>query len=124
MSCPYTSPQNGNVECMIHTTNDVVCSLLFQASLPACYWAERLYTATYILNLLPTKAISTPTPYFALFSTTPSYAHLRVFGCACYPNTSATAPHKLAPVPVGVSSFSTCSIIRSTGVSISAQTTC
>ena len=23
--------------------------------------------------------------------------HLRVFGCACYPNTSATAPHKLAP---------------------------
>jgi hypothetical protein len=36
-------------------------SLLFQA---ARYWAESLYTAIYILNLLPTKAISAPTPTF------------------------------------------------------------
>jgi hypothetical protein len=62
MSCPYTSPWNGKTERMIHTTNDVLRSLLFQASLPARYWAENLYTATYILNILPTKAISTPTP--------------------------------------------------------------
>src|SRR6185312_13928653 len=27
----------------------------------------------------------------------PSYAHLRVFGCLCYPNMTATASHKLAP---------------------------
>jgi len=27
----------------------------------------------------------------------PTYDHLRVFGCKCYPNLSATAPHKLAP---------------------------
>jgi hypothetical protein len=93
MSCPYTSPQNNKAERMIRTTNDVVCSLLFQASLPARYWAESLYTDTYILNLLPTKAISAPKPYFALFSTTPPYTHIQVFGCACYPNTSATTPH-------------------------------
>jgi hypothetical protein len=96
-SRPYTSPQNGKTERMIHTTNDVVRSLLFQTSLPTRYWAESLHAATYILNLLPTKAISAPSPHFALFGTTPSYAHLRVFRCACYPNTSATAPHKLAP---------------------------
>jgi hypothetical protein len=41
--------------------------------------------------------VSHPTPHFALYGTTPSYDHLRVFGCACYPNTSATAPHKLSP---------------------------
>jgi hypothetical protein len=63
---------------MIHTTNDVMRSLMFQASIPAYYWAESLYTTTYILNLLPTKAISAPTPYFALFDTTPSYAHIWV----------------------------------------------
>jgi hypothetical protein len=33
----------------------------------------------------------------ALMSLSPSYEHLRVFGCACYPNIAATAPHKLAP---------------------------
>jgi hypothetical protein len=33
----------------------------------------------------------------ALFGSPPSYEHLRVFGCACYPNTSATTPHKLSP---------------------------
>jgi hypothetical protein len=97
MSCPYIFLQNGTTERMIRTTNVVIRSLLFQDSLPARYWAESLYTATYILNLLPTKAISAPTSYLALFGTTPSYTHLQVFGCACYPITSATAPHKLAP---------------------------
>jgi hypothetical protein len=97
MLCPYTSTQNDKVERMICTTNDVMCFLLFQASIPARYWAESLYAATYFLNLLPTKVIPALTLHFALFNTTPSYAHLRVFRCACYPNTSATAPHKLAP---------------------------
>jgi hypothetical protein len=97
MSCPYTSPQNGRAERMIRTTNDVVRSLLLQASLPTHYWAEALATATYLLNHLPTKAIAHPTPYFALFGIHPSYDHLRVFGCACYPNLASTAPHKLAP---------------------------
>ena len=34
MSCPYTSPQNGKAERMIRTTNDVVRTLLIQASPP------------------------------------------------------------------------------------------
>jgi hypothetical protein len=101
---------------MIHTTNDVMHSLLFQASLPARYWVESLYAATYILNLLPTKAISAPTPHFALFGTIPSYGHLRVLGYAYYPNTSVTTPHKLAPIPVCVSSLGTRLIIRGTDV--------
>ena len=82
---------------MIRTTNDIMCSLLFQASVPPHFWAEALHTATYLLNRLPSKAISAPTPHFALFGTPPSYDHLRVFRCACYPNLSATTPHKLAP---------------------------
>jgi hypothetical protein len=82
---------------MICTTNDVMRSLLFQTFFLARYLVESLHAVTYLLNLLPTKAISAPSPHFALFSTTPSYIHLRVFGCDCYPNTSVTAPHKLAP---------------------------
>jgi hypothetical protein len=34
MYCPYTSPQNGKAERMIRTTNDVMHTLLIQASLP------------------------------------------------------------------------------------------
>jgi hypothetical protein len=56
---------------MIRTTNNVMCSLLFQASLPARYWAESLHAATYLLNILPTKAISAPSPHFTLFGTAP-----------------------------------------------------
>jgi hypothetical protein len=82
---------------MIHTTTNMICCLLFQASLPASYWAEALHIATHLLNHLPSKAVSDPTPYFAPYGTTPSYDHLRVFGCACYPNASATGPHKLSP---------------------------
>jgi hypothetical protein len=82
---------------MIRTTTNMICCLLFQASLPASYWAEALHTATHLLNRLPSTTVSLPTPRFALYGTAPSYDHLRVFGCACYPNTSATASHKLSP---------------------------
>jgi hypothetical protein len=96
MSCPYTSPHNGKVERIIHSINNVIRTLLIQASLPGRYWAEGLHTPTHLLNLLPTKAIQVACLHIALFGSAPSYEHLRVFGCACYPNTAATAPHKLA----------------------------
>jgi hypothetical protein len=61
------------------------------------YCVERLHTATYLLNRLPTTAIQTACPHLDLFGSAPSYEHLHVFGCMCYPNTTATAPHKLSP---------------------------
>ncbi|WVZ93588.1 LOW QUALITY PROTEIN: hypothetical protein U9M48_039556 [Paspalum notatum var. saurae] len=94
MSCPYTSAQNGKAKHMIRTTNDVMRTLLFSSR---SLLAESLHTATYLINCLPSNASPAPTPHHALFGTPPRYDHLRVFGCACYPNTSATAPHKLAP---------------------------
>jgi hypothetical protein len=74
----------------------MICYLLFQVSLPISYWAEALNTATHLLNRLSSKAVSHSTPHFTLYGTTPSYDHLRVFGCDYYPITSVTAPHKLS----------------------------
>jgi hypothetical protein len=91
MSYPYTSSQNSKAECSLRTINNMLCSLLFQASMPARYWVEALHTVTYMLNHLPHKAISASCPYVALYGAAPSYEHLRVFGCVCYPNLS----HKL-----------------------------
>jgi hypothetical protein len=97
MLCPYTSFQNGKAKRIIRSINNVIRTLLIQASLPGRYWAEGLHTATYLLNRLSSKTIQAACPHLALFSSAPSYEHLRVFGCACYPNIATTAPHKLAP---------------------------
>jgi hypothetical protein len=71
-------PRNGRAERIIRTTTDMIYCLLFEASLPAIYWAETMNTATHLLNRLPSKAVSHPTPHFALYGTTPSYDHLNV----------------------------------------------
>jgi hypothetical protein len=97
MSCPYTSPQNGKDERIIRSVNNVIHTLLIQTFLPRRYWGEGLHTATYLLNRLPTTTIQATYPHLALFDSVPSYEHLCVFGCTCYSNTTATAPHKLSP---------------------------
>jgi hypothetical protein len=97
MSCPYTSPHNGKAECILRTINNMLRSPLFQASILARYLVEWLHNATYQLYHLPTKVISTTSPYFTLHGVTPSYEHLRVSGCTCYPNLSAKVAYKLAP---------------------------
>jgi hypothetical protein len=97
MSCPYTSLQNSKAERIIRIINNVIRTLLIQASLPGRYWAEGLHSAVYLLNRLPTKTISAACPHVAVFGSAPSYEYLCVFGCACYPNIAATVPHKLAP---------------------------
>jgi hypothetical protein len=97
MLCPYTSTQNGKAEHIIHLINNVIRTLLIQASLPKRYWAKGLYTTTYLLNCLSTMTIQAICPHLALFGSAPSYEHLHVFGYTCYPNTAATTPHKLSP---------------------------
>jgi histone deacetylase 1/2 len=57
MSCPHTSPQNGHAERIIRSTNNIMCSLMFQASILGSYWVEALHTATYLLNCHPTKTL-------------------------------------------------------------------
>jgi len=49
MLCPYTSSQNGKAERIIRSTNDIIRSLLFQASMSPSYWVEALGVATYLL---------------------------------------------------------------------------
>jgi hypothetical protein len=55
MSCSYTTAQNGKAKRIIRSINNVIRTLLIQASLLERYWAEGLHTTVYLLNRLPTK---------------------------------------------------------------------
>ncbi|KAI3796959.1 hypothetical protein L1987_39646 [Smallanthus sonchifolius] len=94
-SCPHTSSQNGKAERKIRSINNVIRTLLAHAQLPNTYWHHALEMATYILNILPSKNHRYHNPTQLLYNQTPSYDHLRVFGCLCYPILPATTIHKL-----------------------------
>ena len=94
-SCPRTSQQNGKSERMLRTINNLIRTLLFQAKIPPSYWVEALNMAAHLLNILPSTAINNEIPYTKLHNQTPTYEHLRVFGCLCYPHVNVE--HKLQP---------------------------
>ncbi|KAJ9536884.1 hypothetical protein OSB04_029617 [Centaurea solstitialis] len=94
-SCPHTSPQNGKAERKIRTINNIIRTLLAHASLPTSFWHHTLQMATYLLNILPNKKLAFQTPTKILYQKDPSYSHLRVFGCLCYPLLPSTSRNKL-----------------------------
>lgn len=81
---------------MIRTLNNAIRSLLFQAQLAPSYWVEALHVAAHVINIVPSSAISHKTPHSLLFGQTPTYDHLKVFGCLCFPNVNYSNLHKLS----------------------------
>jgi histone deacetylase 1/2 len=75
---------------------EVGLALLADASMPLKFWDEVFLTATYLINILPSKAISFHTPTELLFKETPDYTSLRIFGCACWPNLRPYNTRKLS----------------------------
>jgi hypothetical protein len=60
------------------------------------FWDEAFLTATYLINMLPSKVIHNDTHVHHLLGTQPDYKSLRVFGCACWPNLRPYNQRKLA----------------------------
>lgn len=56
-----------------------------------------LSISSHLINILPTKSLDDLTPHEVLFCVSPTYSHLHIFGCLCYPNVAATAPYMFAP---------------------------
>jgi hypothetical protein len=82
---------------MLRTLNNTIPTLLVHAAMPPSYWVEALSAAVFLLNRRPSLSINNGIPYHLLHHKMPDYSMLRVFGCLCYPNLSATTPHKLSP---------------------------
>jgi histone deacetylase 1/2 len=75
MSCPHTSKQNGKAERTLRSINNIMRTLLFQASMLPSFWVDALHTATHLMNRHPTKTLHLNTPYFALYGAHPTYSH-------------------------------------------------
>ncbi|KAL0375441.1 UNVERIFIED_CONTAM: Retrovirus-related Pol polyprotein from transposon RE1 [Sesamum radiatum] len=69
--------------------------MLQEKHLPKAFWAEAVYTAVYLLNRCPTKAVQNMTPIEAWSGRKPSAKHLRVFGSICYVHIPTEKRHKL-----------------------------
>jgi transposase InsO family protein len=80
----YTPQQNGVSERKNQTVMEMAKSMLHEKKLPKAFWAEAVYTAVYLLNRCPTKAVWNMTPIEAWNGRKPSVTHLKVFGCICY----------------------------------------
>jgi transposase InsO family protein len=117
MSCPYTSSQNGKVKRIIRLVNNVIHTLLIQASLLGRYWAEGFHTAMYLLNRLPKTAIQTACPHLDLFGSVSSYKHPRAT-LTRLSSCHISSPH----VSPGVSSWATLSTTKAIAALISRQT--
>jgi len=77
---PGTPRQNGVSERRNRTLKDMVRSMISNSSLPDSLWGEALKTAVYILNRVPSKAVS-KTPYELWTGKKPSLRHFHVWGC-------------------------------------------
>ncbi|XP_072064284.1 uncharacterized protein [Arachis hypogaea] len=77
---PGTPDQNGVAERRNRTLLDMVRSMLSNSNLPLSLWSEALKTAAYILNRVPTNAVS-KTPFELWKGWKPSLNHIRIWGC-------------------------------------------
>ena len=84
LSAPYSPAQNGVAERFNRTLMESARTMMAQAELPECYWAEAVATAAYLRNRVLTRSLKSTTPYEKWFERKPDLSHIRIFGCMRY----------------------------------------
>ena len=80
---PGTPQLNGVSERRNRTLLDMVRSMMSYTDLPISLWGFALQTASYILNRVPSKSVST-TPYEIWNGRKPSLKHVKIWGCPAF----------------------------------------
>jgi hypothetical protein len=97
VSCPHTHQQNGAIERKHRHIVETGLALLYHASVPLRFWDDAFQTACYLINRLPTPILQNQSPFTKLFTISPDYSLLKIFGSACWPNLRPYNSNKLQP---------------------------
>jgi hypothetical protein len=73
-------------------------AMLHDQGLPLFLWAEACYTAVYLQNRSPHKAVGSMTPEEAFSGKKPEVGHFRIFGCTTYSYVPSEKRTKLEPM--------------------------
>lgn len=92
---PYSPQQNGVVERRNRTVVAMARSFLKRMKMPSNFWGEAVRHSVYILNMLPTRALTGRTPYEAWNGKKPSLHHVKVFGCLAHVKVQGVHTRKL-----------------------------
>lgn len=94
-TAPYTPQQNGVVERRNRTVVAMERNCLKEMNLPSILWGEAIRHSVYILNKLPTRALSGQTPYEVWTGNRPHVDHIRVFECVSHMKIPSNQTSKL-----------------------------
>ena len=83
MSAPGQPQQNGIAERRNQTLLDMIILMMSYAGLPNFFWGYALETTQYILNLVPSKAVST-TLNELWTGRKPNLGHVRIWGSSAH----------------------------------------
>ena len=81
---PHTPQLNGSAERLNRSLMEKTRALLFCSGMDKQFWGEALYTATYLLNRSPTKALTDCTPAEKWFGKKPDLSMLQIFGSVAH----------------------------------------
>ena len=91
-SCVGTPQQNGIAERKNRDLLEKTRALMFHMNVPKKFWSQRVLTATYIINRLPSRVLNFKSPHEVLKGKSLNLLHLRVFGCTCFVHVQT--PHR------------------------------
>jgi hypothetical protein len=83
-SCPGAHAQNGVAELKHRHLLETACAFMIASFVPPHFWAEAVFSVTYLINIQPSSAHQGGIPFERLCGMTPYYSSLRLFGCVCY----------------------------------------
>ena len=83
-TAPYSPQQNGVVERRNRTVLEMARSFLKEKQLPLTLWGEAIRHSIYVLNRLPTRAVTGMTPYEVWSGIKPDIGHIKIFGCLAH----------------------------------------